>query len=52
MAQKLKLREGLHIVGANNRQYGTIDRIDGDYAYVGGKRIPVAAFDRIENDRL
>jgi len=51
VAQKLKLREGLHIVGANNRQYGTIERIDGDYAYVGGKRIPVAAFDRIENDR-
>jgi len=52
MAQKLKLREGLHIVGANSRQYGTVERIDGDYAYVGGKRIPIAAFDRIENDRL
>jgi uncharacterized protein (TIGR02271 family) len=52
MDLKGKLRRGLHIFGDDNREYGTIDRFDEDYAYVGERRIPVTAFDRMEGDRL
>jgi len=52
MDLKGKLRKGLHIFGADNRDYGTIDRYDDQYAYVGERRIPVTAFDRMDNDRL
>ena len=52
MDLKGKLRKGLHIFGSDNRDYGTIDRYDDQYAYVGERRIPVSAFDRMENDRL
>jgi len=52
MDLKGKLRRGLHIFGDDNRDYGTIDRFDNDYAYVGERKIPVSAFDRMEGDRL
>jgi len=52
MDLKGKLRKGLHIFGSDNRDYGTIDRYDDQYAYVGERRIPVSAFDRMDNDRL
>jgi uncharacterized protein (TIGR02271 family) len=52
MDLKGKLRKGLRIFGADNREYGTIDRYDDQYAYVGQRRIPVSAFERFENDRL
>ena len=47
-----KLKQGLRIVGDDNREYGTIDRYDDQYAYVGERRIPVRAFDRLDGGRL
>jgi len=52
MDLKGKLRKGLRIFGADNREYGTIDRYDDEYAYVGERRIPMSAFERMDNDRL
>jgi uncharacterized protein (TIGR02271 family) len=52
MDLKGKLRKGLHIFGPDNRDYGTIDRYDDKFAYVGERRIPVSAFERMDNDRL
>jgi uncharacterized protein (TIGR02271 family) len=52
MDLKGKLRRGLHIFGSDNRDYGTIDRYDDQYAYVGQRRIPVSAFERFDRDRL
>ena len=52
MDLKGKLRKGLHIFGPDNREYGTIDRYDDEYAYVGQRRIPVSAFERLDRDRL
>ena len=52
MDLKGKLRQGMRIVGADNRDYGTIDRYDDDSIYVGGRRIPTGAFARAENERL
>jgi uncharacterized protein (TIGR02271 family) len=52
MDLKGKLRKGLRIFGADNREYGTIDRYDDQYAYVGERRIPVSAFERMDQDRL
>ena len=52
MDLKGKLRKGLHIFGSDNRDYGTIDRYDDQYAYVGERRIPVSAFERMDSDRL
>jgi len=52
MDLKGKLRKGLHIFGHDNRDYGAIDRYDDQYAYVGQRRIPVSAFERMEKDRL
>jgi len=52
MDLKGKLRKGLRIFGADNREYGTIDRYDDQYAYVGERKIPVSAFERMDNDRL
>jgi len=52
MDLKGKLRKGLHIFGADNRKYGTIDRFDDQFAYVGERRIPVSAFERMDKDRL
>jgi len=52
MDLKGKLRRGLHIFGSDNRDYGTIDRYDDQFAYVGERRIPVSAFERMDKDRL
>ena len=52
MDLKGKLRKGLKIFGTDNREYGTIDRYDDQYAYVGKRQIPVSAFERMDNDRL
>jgi uncharacterized protein (TIGR02271 family) len=52
MDLKGKLRKGLHIFGPDNRDYGTVDRYDDQFAYVGERRIPVSAFERMDNDRL
>jgi uncharacterized protein (TIGR02271 family) len=52
MDLKGKLRRGLHIFGTDNREYGTVDRYDDQYAYVGERKIPVSAFERMDKDRL
>ena len=52
MDLKGKLRKGLRIFGHDNREYGTIDRYDDQYAYVGERKIPVTAFERMDKDRL
>jgi uncharacterized protein (TIGR02271 family) len=52
MDLKGKLRKGLHIFGPDNRDYGAIDRYDDQFAYVGERRIPVSAFERMDKDRL
>jgi len=52
MDLKGKLRRGQHIFGPDDRSYGTVDRYDDQYAYVGQRRIPVSAFERMDNDRL
>ena len=52
MDLKGKLRKGLKIFGADNREYGTIDRYDDQYAYVGERKIPVSAFERMDKDRV
>ena len=52
MDLKGKLRTGLRIFGADDREYGTVDRYDDEYAYVGDRRIPVSAFERMDSNRL
>ena len=52
MDLKGKLRKGLKIFGTDNREYGTVDRYDDQFAYVGERRIPVSAFERMDKDRL
>jgi uncharacterized protein (TIGR02271 family) len=52
MDLKGKLRQGMRIFDSDDREVGTVERVEGDYAYVGGRRIPVSAFDRMDNDRL
>ena len=52
MDLKGKLRQGMRIFGDNDRDYGTVERFDDDYVYVGGRRVPTSAFERMENDRL
>jgi len=52
MDLKGKLRKGLRIFGADDHDYGTVDRFDDQYAYVGERKIPVSAFERMDNDRL
>jgi len=52
MDLKGKLRKGLRIFDTDNREYGTVDRYDDQYAYVGERKIPVSAFERMDNDRL
>ena len=52
MDLKGKLRQGLRIFGDGDRDYGTVDRYDDQYVYVGGRRIPYDAFERMDNDRL
>ena len=52
MDLKGKLRQGMRIFDSNDREVGTVERVEGDHAYVGGRRVPVSAFDRMDNDRL
>jgi uncharacterized protein (TIGR02271 family) len=52
MDLKGKLRQGLRIFGDGDRDYGTVERYDDQYVYVGGRRIPYDAFERMDKDRL
>ncbi len=49
MDLKGKLKQGMRIFGANNEDYGTVERFDDDYAYVGGRRVPMSAFERMDD---
>jgi len=46
------LRNGMRVVGPDNREYGTIDRYDDAAVYVQGQRVPFAAVGRVDRDRL
>jgi len=52
MDLKGKLRQGMRIFGAGNQEYGTVERFDDDYVYVGGRRVPTSAFERIDTNGL
>ncbi len=52
MDLKGELRRGMRIFGPGDREYGTVERFDDDDVYVGGRRIPTSAFERMEGNRL
>jgi uncharacterized protein (TIGR02271 family) len=52
MDLKTALRNGMRVVGPDNREYGTIERYDDAAAYVQGRRVPFAAIGHVEHDRL
>jgi len=52
MDLKDALRNGMRVVGPDNREYGTIDRYDDAAVYVQGQRVPFAAVGRVDRDRL
>jgi uncharacterized protein (TIGR02271 family) len=52
MDLKTALRNGMRVVGPDNREYGTIERFDDTAAYVQGRRVPFAAIGHVERDRL
>lgn len=52
MELKDALRNGMRVVGPDNREYGTIDRYDDAAVYVQGQRVPYAAVGRVDRDRL
>ena len=43
MDLKDALRNGMRVVGPDNREYGTIERYDDAAAYIQGRRVPFAA---------
>lgn len=49
---KHALRNGMRVVGPDNREYGTLERYDDAAAYVQGRRVPFAAIGHLEQDRL
>jgi uncharacterized protein (TIGR02271 family) len=52
MDVKTALRNGMRVVGPDNREYGTIEHFDDTAAYVQGRRVPFAAIGHVERDRL
>ena len=52
MDLKQAVRAGMRVVGPDDRAYGTIDRHDDAAIYVQGRRVPFAAIERVEQDRL
>lgn len=52
MDLKGKLKQGMRIFGSDDREYGTVERYDDDSVYVGGRKVPHSAFDRMDKDRL
>jgi len=52
MDLKTALRNGMRVIGPDNREYGTIERYDDAAAYVQGRRVPYAAIGHVEQDRL
>jgi uncharacterized protein (TIGR02271 family) len=47
-----KLTRGMHVVGSDQTDYGTVERYDDETVYVDGRPIPFSAFDRLEQHRL
>src|SRR4051794_32280773 len=47
-----KLKPGMRVVGADQTEYGTVERYDDTSVYVGGRPIPHSAFERLDRDRL
>jgi uncharacterized protein (TIGR02271 family) len=52
MDLKDALRNGMRVVGLDNREYGTVERYDDAAAYVQGRRVPFAAIGHVEQDTL
>jgi hypothetical protein len=52
MDLKGKLKQGMRIFGSDDRELGTVERVQGDDVYVGGRKVPYSAFKRMDNDRL
>jgi uncharacterized protein (TIGR02271 family) len=52
MDLKDALRNGMRVLGPDNREYGTIETYDDAAAYVQGRRVPFAAIGHVEQDRL
>jgi len=46
------LHNGMRVVGPGAQEYGTIERYDDAAVYVQGRRIPFAAIERLDRDRL
>lgn len=52
MDLKDALRDGMRVVGPDDRDYGAVERYDSAAVYVGERRVPFAAIERLERDRL
>jgi len=52
MDLKDALRNGMRVVGPDGQDYGTVERYDDAAVYVQGRRIPFAAIERVDRDRL
>ncbi len=52
MDLKQALRDGMRVVGPDDRAYGTVDRYDEAAVYVQGRRVPFVAIERLDQDRL
>ena len=46
------LRNGIRVVGPDDRDYGAVERYDDAAVYVQERRVPFAAIERVERDRL
>jgi uncharacterized protein (TIGR02271 family) len=47
-----KLKQGMRVIGADETEYGTVERYDDERVYVGGQPVPYSAFERLDQDRL
>ena len=52
MDLKQTLRNGMRVMGTDDREYGTIERYDDAAVYAQGRRIPFAAIERFDQDRI
>ena len=52
MDLKGKLRQGMRILGPDDRAYDAVERYEDDAVYAGGRRIPTSAFKALDDDRL
>ena len=52
MDLKRALRNGIRVAGPDDRDYGAVERYDDAAVYVQGRRVPFAAIERVDRDRL